>query len=151
MALPCSRERSARSIRLSIAAVCCCVLALAASGADSFKVRLTPVPIDATNAASVTGSGAATAELDGRKLKLTGHFAGLQGAATTAQLHSGPTTGVRGPAIADVIVPAATSGDFSAELTLTASQADGLRRGRVYLQVNSASAPEGNLWGRLLP
>jgi hypothetical protein len=151
MALAGVTGRRARLIALFVAATAGAALSLGAAAAESFKARLAPVPIDATIAASVTGGGAATADLDGRKLKLSGHFAGLQGAATIAQLHAGPVTGVRGPVIADFKVPAAQSGDFNAELTLTAAQADSLRRGRVYLQIHSASAPEGNLWGWLLP
>ena len=59
--------------------------------------------------------------------------------------------GVRGPAIADVTVPGAASGTFSADLQLTAAQVEALRQGQVYLQLHSESAPDGNLWGWLLP
>ena len=59
--------------------------------------------------------------------------------------------GVRGPAFADVAVPAATSGEFTAEITLTAAQLEALRQKQVYLQIHSESAPDGNLWGWLLP
>ena len=58
--------------------------------------------------------------------------------------------GVRGPPFADVTVPAATSGDFSAEVALTPAQIEALRQGRIYLQIHSASAPDGNLWGWVL-
>jgi len=151
MALPCLLASAARLIRSFVAAAALAALALTATAADSFKVRLRPVPIEASTAAATTGAGTAAAELDGRRLKLTGTFGGLKGAATVAHLHQGPAMGVRGPAIADVTVPAAPSGTFSAEVTLTAAQADGLRQGQVYLQIHSASAPEGNLWGWLLP
>ena len=151
MALPCLLASAARLIRSFVAATALAALALTATAADSFRVRLRPVPIEASTAAATTGAGTATAELDGRRLKLTGTFDGLKGAATVAHLHQGPAMGVRGPAIADVTVPAAASGAFSAELTLTAAQADGLRQGQVYLQIHSVSAPEGNLWGWLLP
>ena len=139
----------ARVVAIGIAALAALTV-LPASAADSFKVRLRPVPIEAATAAATTGQGAATAELDGRRLKLTGSFEGLAGAATVAHLHQGSVTGVRGAAIADVAVPMATSGAFSAELTLTAAQAEAVRQGRVYLQIHSTSAPEGNLWGWLL-
>lgn len=125
--------------------------ASAAAAADSFKVRLTPVPIEASTAAATTGNGAATASLDGTRLTLRGTFAGLKGPATTAALHRGSVRGVRGPAFADVTVPQATSGDFTAAVTLTPEQAEGVRQGQVYLQIHSTSAPEGNLWGWLLP
>jgi hypothetical protein len=136
-------------MRVCAASVAACVLTFGIA-AESFKVRLRPVPIEAATAAATKGEGDAAAELDGRRLRLTGRFAGLQGPATIARLHEGPVMGVRGPAIAEVAVPAAQSGTFNAELTLTAAQAAGLRDGRVYLQIHSQSAPEGNLWGWLL-
>jgi hypothetical protein len=126
------------------------IVALAAAAQQNFKVRLRPVPIEASTAPATTGAGEATAELDGRTLSLRGNFAGLQGAATAARLHQGPVMGVRGPPFADVTVPAATSGDFSAEVALTPAQIEALRQGRIYLQIHSASAPDGNLWGWVL-
>ncbi|HVY65219.1 MAG TPA: CHRD domain-containing protein [Gammaproteobacteria bacterium] len=125
--------------------------ATSAAFAETFHVRLSTVPIEAATAAAIAGQGAATAELDGTRLTLKGSFAGLKGAATTARLHEGRVTGVRGPAFADFSVPAAQGGNFTAEITLTPAQADGVRHGRVYVQIASASAPEGNLWGWLLP
>jgi hypothetical protein len=126
-------------------------LAFGAAAQQSFKVRLRPVPIEASTAASTTGSGEATATLAGTRLTVRGHFAGLQGAATVARLHQGPVMGVRGPAFADVAIPMGTSGEFSAEITLTASQVEALTRSQIYLQIHSASAPDGNLWGWLIP
>jgi len=138
-----------------------CVRALAATAvfawlsggalaADAFKVRLTTVPIEAATSATTKGSGSATATLDGTKLTVAGSFAGLVGAATVAALHEGPATGVRGPAVADFTVPQAASGSFNAEFVLTAAQVESLRQGRLYLQIHSAAAPDGNLWGWLL-
>ena len=144
------RLTAGRATRL-LAVVTACGVAAGASAADTFRIRLTPVPIEASTAAATTGQGSATAQLDGTKLTLKGNFAGLKGAATVARLHEGAVTGVRGPAIADFTVPAAQSGNFTADLTLTAAQADSVRRGHVYVQIASASAPEGNLWGWLLP
>src|SRR5882672_1778890 len=137
------------AVKLPIAFVLACV-ALAAHAADTFKVRLTMVPIEASTAAATKGSGSATGTLDGTTLKVSGSFAGLQGAATTAQLHEGPATGVRGPAVADFTVPQAAAGTFSAEFQLTPAQAESLHQGRLYLQIQSAAAPDGNLWGWLL-
>jgi hypothetical protein len=115
--------------------------------ADSFAVRLTPVPIDAQTRGQVTGRGEGTGELDGRRLSVTGSFSGLQTAATEAGLHEGTLKGVRGAKIATINVPAAVSGSFSLDVTLTAPQVESLRAGRLYIQIHSAGAPEGNLWG----
>lgn len=126
-------------------------VATVAGATETFRIRLTPVPIEASTTAATTGQGSATAQLDGTKLTLKGNFAGLKAAATVARLHEGAVTGVRGPAIADFNVPAAPSGSFTADVTLTAAQVESVRRGRVYVQIASASAPEGNLWGWLVP
>jgi hypothetical protein len=144
------RFTAGRGTRLLVAALAC-GSAAGAGAADTFRIRLTPVPIEASTAAATTGQGSATAQLDGTKLTLKGNFAGLKGAATVARVHEGAVTGVRGPAIADFTVPAAQSGNFTADLTLTAAQADSVRRGHVYVQIASTSAPDGNLWGWLLP
>ena len=150
MASPVSR-RYLRRIHWSLTAAAGLVIALQAGAQQNFKVRLRPVPIEASTAANTIGAGEATAQLAGTKLTVRGNFAGLKGAATVAHLHQGPVMGVRGPAIADVTVPASTNGNFAAEVTLTAAQVEGLRQGHVYLQIHSETAPDGNLWGWLLP
>jgi hypothetical protein len=144
-------RRHLRRFRWSLTALIGTVIALQAGAQQSFKVRLRPVPIEASTAANTVGAGEATAQLAGTRLTLRGNFAGLKGAATVARLHQGAVMGVRGPAIADVMVPAAPNGDFNAEVTLTAAQVEGLRQGHVYLQIHSETAPDGNLWGWLLP
>jgi hypothetical protein len=140
--------------RLAAATFAACMLfpPLASAAGEAFKVRLTPVPIEASTAAKTKGNGSATVALDGTTLTVNGSFAGLQGAATVARLHEGAATGVRGPAVADITVPQSTSGSFTATLTLTAAQAESLRQGRMYLQIDStaAPAPDGNLWGWVL-
>ena len=125
-------------------------LLLAAHAADAYKVRLTTVPIEASTSAATKGVGSASASLDGATLSVSGSFSGLQGTATVAALHEGPVTGVRGPAIADFTVPQAASGSFTASFTLTPAQLESLRQGRLYLQIHSSAAPDGNLWGWIL-
>lgn len=124
-------------------------LAAAAQGQETYKGRLSPVPIDAKTAPDTTGQGTASAVLAGKKLTVTGTFEGLRGAATTAQLRLGAVTGVPGPAVFDLTVAKATRGTISGSFELTAEQIDGLRKGRLYVQIQSENAPEGNLWGWL--
>jgi hypothetical protein len=144
-------RRPTRRALFCATALCALAFATAAVGQQGFKIRLRPVPIEASTAANTTGAGEATAQLSGSRLTVRGNFAGLKGPATVARLHQGPVMGVRGPAFADVAVPAATSGAFEAEVTLTAAQIEGLRQGHVYLQIHSETAPDGNLWGWLTP
>jgi hypothetical protein len=121
-----------------------------AQGAQTFKARLSPMPVDATTQAGTTGLSAATAVLTGTKLTISGTFSGLQTPATIAQIHIGPK-GVSGPPALDLTVTKATSGTLHGEFMLTSAQADHLKRGRLYIQVHSEKAPDGNLRGWLLP
>lgn len=125
-------------------------LSAAAQREERFKVRLTPVPIDGSMRATVAGSGSASAVLAGTKLTITGSFDGLRSPATVARLHHGLATGVRGSAVLDLIVSKATSGTVTGSFDLTAEQAENLRKGRLYIQIHSERAPDGNLWGWLL-
>lgn len=117
----------------------------------TFKARLSPVPISVDMVARVTGSGAVTAILTGRLLSVTGTFGGLQSPATVARVHAGERTGVRGPAILQLMTPTAANGAISSVFELTPEQLDGLRLGKLYVQLHSEGAPDGNLWGWLLP
>lgn len=120
-----------------------------AQGGEKFKARLSPVPIENTTAATITGSGSISAVLTGTTLSITGTFAGLRTPATVAHLHNGPK-GIRGPAAFDLTVTKATSGTISGTLSLSPAQVDDLKKGKFYVQIHSEKAPEGNLWGWLL-
>lgn len=116
-----------------------------------YRTRLSVVPIDIPMQATVTGSGSATATVKGTTLTITGTFSGLKTPATAMRVHRGPRTAMRGPAIGDLTATAATSGTISGTIELTKQQIDDLAAGRLYLQLHSEKAPEGNLWGWLLP
>jgi len=119
---------------------------------ETFKARLSPVPIDATMMSTIAGSGSLTAVLAGKQLTITGTFEGLRSPATTAQIHRGPK-GIRGAAIPDLdlTVSKAVKGTLSGSVELTPDQIADLRNGRLYVQIQSERAPDGNLWGWLLP
>ena len=117
----------------------------------SFKARLAPVPIDGAMQATVSGLGAATAVLSGTKLTVTGTFEGLRSPATIAQVHKSPIRGMRGPVVFDLTASAGTSGTIAASVDLTPAQIADLEKGRLYVQIHSEKAPDGNLWGWLLP
>lgn len=116
---------------------------------DTFKARLSRVPIE-SSALGITGSGAATATLTGARLSVRGNFEGLQSPATIAQIRLGPR-GIRGPVMFDLSVTKATSGTIAGAFTLKPEQIEAVRLGRFYVQIHSEKAPEGNLWGWLLP
>ena len=128
-----------------------CLASLAtAQLTETFSARLTMMPIEVATRANVTGSGSGSALLDGRRLLVSGSFSGLRGPATAARLHVGPALGIRGGPIFELSVESATDGSFSGEVELTGDQVESLNQGRLYIQIHSETAPEGNLWGWLL-
>jgi hypothetical protein len=122
------------------------------AGAQSraYRARLSPVPLDVAMQAAIAGSGAVTATLTGTTLTLTGTFTGLRTPSTVVRLHRSPRTAMRGPAIADLKATIGTSGTISGSTELSQEQVDDLANGRLYVQLHSEKAPEGNLWGWLL-
>lgn len=129
------------------------IVALTAQQPKTFKARLSPVPIDVSMQATIAGSGSVSAVLTGTKLAITGTFDGLKSPATIAQIHKSPVRGVRGPIVVDVAVSKtdAASGTLSGSFDLTPIQVADLEKGRLYVQLHSEKAPDGNLWGWLLP
>ena len=133
---------------------CAGLLLFAAPGVsqntERYKVRLTTVPMDGGMRNTVAGTGSASATLAGAKLSITGTFDGLKSPATSAQLHSGVARGVRGKSVADLEITKSTKGSIAGSVDLTPDQVRGLREGRLYIEVASEKAPEGNLWGWIL-
>jgi len=123
----------------------------AAQAGRAYRARLSPVPVDLPMLPTIAGSGSVTATLTGNRLTINGSFEGLKSPATLLKIHRG-IRGVRGPAVIDLMAPpSATSGQISATVDLSPSQVDDLAKERLYLQLYSEKAPEGNLWGWLLP
>ena len=118
--------------------------------ADDFSARLGRVPVDNRTQADIAGIGHADATLDGNELTVEGEFSGLLGPATVANLHLGVAVGARGPVIAPLTVEPGIAGKLSGTVRLDRSQVEALRAGRLYIQIHSERAPDGNLWGWLL-
>ena len=126
---------------------------LTAQSPKPYRTRLSPVPLDVSMQATVAGSGSATAVLTGTRLAVTGTFEGLKSPPTIAQIHKSPIRGVRGPSVLDLTLAKtdAASGTISGSFDLTPIQVADLEKGRLYVQLHSEKAPDGNLWGWLLP
>lgn len=134
---------------------CACMLTVASAAAQQapvkFSARLSRAAIDAAELSKVAGGGSARAELQGMTLTIDGKFAGLLSRATRAHLDRGAEKGLRGRQMFDLTLTPGIDGTISGTVTLTKSQIEDLRLGRFYIQVDSESAPDGNLWGWLLP
>jgi hypothetical protein len=139
------------------ALVAALVLTAPAFAAD-YQTNLGPMPLDDETKAVIAGRGDATASYDGKTLTVKGAFHGLPSNATEAHVFLSPATGVPGKQVLDLDVTKATSGTLSGSFALTSAQANALRTGKLYVQINSEKAPpgyewgpNGTLWGWLLP
>jgi hypothetical protein len=146
------------TIRLHLPLALAACLAAAPAFAADYQTNLGPMPLDDETKAVIAGRGDATARYDGKTLTVRGNFKGLPSNATEAHLFLSEHIGVPGRQVLDLTVARATSGTLSGSFALTAEQADALRLGRLYIQVNSEKAPpgyswgpRGTLWGWLLP
>jgi hypothetical protein len=126
--------------------------------AADYQTNLGPMPLDDETKAVIAGRGDATASYDGKTLTVKGAFHGLPSNATEAHLFLSPATGVPGKQVLDLDVTKATSGTLSGSFALTSAEANALRTGKLYVQINSEKAPpgyewgpKGTLWGWLLP
>src|SRR2546428_2807613 len=99
--------------RWTLAALLLISLSAAAQTEEKFKIRLTTVPMDGAMRAAVAGSGNGSATLTGSKITISISFDGMPSVATTAKLHKGVATGVRGSAFQDLTVSKATKGSVS--------------------------------------
>ena len=127
--------------------------AIAGAQAKAYVARLSIVPITLAMQKVVAGRGSATAVLAGDTLTIEGTFEGLRSPATVARLHVGlrGVRGVRGPAVANLVVSGGTKGSIRGVIDATRELRQALEKSSLYIQIHSEQAPEGNLWGWLLP
>lgn len=143
------RGRTAAAATVLVAAFFLFAFGIGAQSGETFKARLSPVPINVSQLSIIAGGGSLTATLNGKKLTIQGTFEGLRSPATTVQIHRGPK-GIPGPAILDLMVTKTEKGTVSGTVDLSPDQIEDLRNARLYVQIQSERAPEGNLWGWLL-
>lgn len=112
----------------------CTTSSISALAAENYQTNIGPTPLDGANRANVLGRGSVLAT-----------------PATDAHLCMGAVMGGTGPAIFDVTVTQAQSGQVSGTVTLTQEQVTALKAGKIYLLLDSQKAPKGNLWGWFQP
>ncbi|HSS15279.1 MAG TPA: CHRD domain-containing protein [Rhizomicrobium sp.] len=139
------------AIRIFLAAAFVGGFSGAAFAADVYASRLTSVAYDGAMRANVQGDGHVSATLNGSSLTVTGDFTALPSAASSVKLYSGPGIGVPGDALLDLQLSGQNQGSISGTVKLSGKQLAALKQGHVYVQLNSQKAPDGNLWGWLLP
>jgi hypothetical protein len=128
-----------------------CLSAAAIAAAESFDVRLSPGPRLVGTRADSSGSGHFSVKLNSSALEVQGSYEGLLGAPTSARLLMGSAPGVRGPKVADLTISPHASGELRGTVKLDAKQLAAFRKGGLYIEIDSAEAPEGDLWGWIMP
>ena len=123
--------------------------AIVSAQGETFKARLTSLPVDAITAPTMTGSGTVTADLEGRTLDVRGEFTGLRSPATAAYIYRAPK-GLRGAKVFDLTVTRDASGKIAGRLTLSDSQVADLKQSRYYVQLHTEVNADGQLRGWLL-
>lgn len=124
------------------------LLPAAALADTAFDFRLAPGPRLVGTRADSSGSGQVHAVLAGNVLTLDGSYQGLLGAPTEVHVAMGSLPGVRGPVIAPLT---AADGKVGGKLTLNSRQLAAFRKGGLYVEIDSAEAPDGDLWGWIMP
>ena len=113
---------------------------------DSFRARLSPLPVNGRTVRTITGLGQVRATLDGNRLTVTGTFRGMSSPATSAHLHVGPP-GRPGPLAQPLEVTSSPEGEISGTAELTDEQVTALRARSLYVQIHSEGNPGGELRG----
>jgi CHRD domain len=114
-----------------------------------FAGEFDPLPHDNSTRANVVGEGRAIATLSGNLLSVKGEFSGLSSPATGAHLNKGLAMGVPGEAIAPLEAAKDLHGAISGTVKLTADEISALKKGALYVQLDSEKSPEGNSWAWL--
>ena len=118
---------------------------------ETYKVRLSPVPVEAKTRADITGIGSATATLEGAKLSIAGSFEGLQSPAFwMPRSIRGPLPACAVPQFSISRLPMRPAAPSTPLLDLTPQQIESLKKGKLYIQIDSEKAPDGKLVAWLL-
>jgi hypothetical protein len=147
-----SREllSSVAAAAVTVALVCFGLGDETLAATEKYQAYLSPMPHNDAMHGNFTGKGSAVATIDGDRMLLNGTFTGLASAATKAHVCLSMAAGIPGKPIFEVTIPAAVEGKVTGTLKLDSSQTTALRTGKLYIQIDSEKAPNGNLWGWLL-
>jgi len=132
---------------LAAVMIVACPASSMAQQPQKYRGTLQPVPVSNPN--DILGKGVVSAQLTGRRLTVNGTYAGFNSAATKADLHMGPLLGVTGPVVAPLTVTKGASGTFSGTAELTPAQVTALAANKLYIEIDSEKAPDGNSRGWL--
>jgi len=138
-----------RALRAAACLISALLFAPLSAAAQQFGGDLDPAPHDFSTRDDVVGNGTVSATLSGSALHISGNFSGLSSPATMAHLKMGAAMGVPGAAIGELTATRAANGEISGDVTLDQNEIAALKKGALYVELDSAKAPGGNSWAWL--
>jgi hypothetical protein len=139
------------STRPCLIVIFCVLFCAPAIAAENYQTNIGPTPKNGREGPTVQGRGTVLATLDKDKFTIHGNFAGLSSPATAAHLCMGLVMGGAGQVIGDLVFTQGPSGTIFGTIILSPDQVSALKLGRLYVVLDSQSAPKGNLWGWFQP
>lgn len=139
------------AIAAAFALLSLCLAADKPAANKKYQAYLSPMPHNDAMHPNFSGKGAAIAALAGDTMSLTGSFTGLASSATKGQVCLSLAPGIPGKPLFEFAVPSGVEGKVTASFKLDKDQTAALQKGQLYIQIHSEKAPNGNLWGWLLP
>ena len=139
------------AIAVAVALAALCFAADKPSANKKYQAYLSPMPHNDAMHPNFSGKGNAIATLSGDTMLLSGAFTGLASSATKGQVCLSLAPGIPGKPLFEFAVPSGVEGKVSASFKLDKDQTAALQKGQLYIQIHSEKAPDGNLWGWLLP
>jgi hypothetical protein len=137
---------------------CVAAVALAACGGGTELTAALTGGAEKPSAVNTPASGTSTVTIDGESLKVSGTFKDLTANTTGAHIHGPVGTDGTGPVFCHLKVPAATSGEITADgsgtpacntVKLTETQIADFEAGRMYVNVHTSTNPGGEIRGDL--
>ncbi|MBT3531128.1 MAG: CHRD domain-containing protein [Gammaproteobacteria bacterium] len=138
--------RKTFSITYTFILVASLFISVAAQAQETYRARLSPMPTTPQTKDTITGEGEVFLTLNGNTLSVSGNYSGMSSVATMAHIHNGPPA-QPGPVVAQLVVPASTAGEVTAELELSDELIEALKNNSLYIQIHSETNAPGELRG----
>ncbi len=122
-----------------------------AIGTQRFTVQMRAANEVPSNASTATGTATVILDPATGDVTVAGTYSGLTSAATVAHIHGPAAAGATADPVVTLTQTGGTSGTVTGAGTLTPAQVTDLQNGLMYVNVHSATYPNGEIRGQILP
>lgn len=142
--------RSLLSSRTRGAALALLAVLSLPAGAQTMGLRLRGSQVVPPVTTAGSGSGTAVVNVGSGQVTISGSFANLGSSLTLAALHGPAAIGAGGSHVANLSFTGTTTGTFSGQVSLNASQVQGLLDGLYYVDLHTSGHSGGEIRGQIL-